>query len=725
MPVGTDLLHRDGLESQLVRGRVGPQAVVIVVRIDEQRIGHDRIAVKAALAPLLPRLFFRYVFGTGLVDRDRLAVVPDQVVVRRVLAVVGIGRAAVELGVGPAVGNHVAAELVADHAPGRFRVHRGDGRILGVGRIVLVLLEGCLVLLDQPLVVLGVVARHDELPLGAVHDDVVFDQIVAPGVNVDASAGNARHDVAVDLRPAVVVVEIDAEGEEAGDPIALPASVAEDVVHEVVAHDVAAHMPVASGVESGRVFGHQVVVADVVVFHHAVVSATEDAGTRDVMDQVVGDAQAHAVQAHAVAVAVEHADVVQVVVVGVVGARSERFAVAAAERDARVAHFIDIVADHAAGAAAVDIHTAAARHAPPARVADRVCGDQAVLRAAEQHGVAVAALHGKSAERDPGGLGADFDQVVHDGRKDLGPGHRLGGPEVEHARVAVQVPFAARIEFLEQVAHVVAIAWSDPARVAFVCLDVACERDQTLLGIEGGDAHADVHPVMPGKIDHLARLGMCPHTRIARLAADLARRVLDVLLVLERVAGNLAVDIGIAAGVGVRGIEVRVACQRHALAVEEQLAKGVLEAQGADVRLEDRILVPGEAGDLAAAAEHRLFVLVGAIHDRRSLGAGVLGGQLERLAQLVGAATHPDGDAAGGQAALVLQLADPVTRRVERRQRLLQGAGRGVVAAGGDIELRGRGEAGQPQRHRQDTGSQEPNHASSACRSHAFFSCRA
>ena len=114
----------------------------------------------------------------------------------------------------------------------------------------------------------------------------------------------------------------------------------------------------------------------------------------------------HAVQRDAHALLVEHADVVDVVVVGVVLRRRERHAVAAAEADAVAADVVDVAADDAVLEAAADRDAGAV---VVAHVADGAAGDQAVGGVLERDGRAFAALEGEAAERDVRGAGADLE----------------------------------------------------------------------------------------------------------------------------------------------------------------------------------------------------------------------------------------------------------------------------------------------------------------------------
>ena len=69
--IGADLLHRDRLEAQLEGGRLGPQPVIVLVGIDKQRIGHQRVPVLARGLPRLPLVQRRGDAERHVVDPQR------------------------------------------------------------------------------------------------------------------------------------------------------------------------------------------------------------------------------------------------------------------------------------------------------------------------------------------------------------------------------------------------------------------------------------------------------------------------------------------------------------------------------------------------------------------------------------------------------------------------------------------------------------------------------
>ncbi|OHE82569.1 MAG: hypothetical protein A2107_00270 [Verrucomicrobia bacterium GWF2_62_7] len=107
----------------------------------------------------------------------------------------------------------------------------------------------------------------------------------------------------------------------------------------------------------------------------------------------------------------------------------------------------------------------------------------------------------------------------------------------------------------------------------------------------------------------------------------------------------------------------------------------------ADVRLENPALPRCEVGDLFAANDDRLLILVGTPGD-----AVVACVELERLWQRIRAAANEDFDF--GLWILDFGLADGVARALQRGERFRLGAGVGVLAVGGDVESGGCGRAG-------------------------------
>jgi len=75
-------------------------------------------------------------------------------------------------------------------------------------------------------------------------------------VDVEAAERNARDDVAVGVRAALVVIEINAPSKQRHRPLPGAASVAEHIVNVVVTDNLPAIVPVAAVVVAGGVFRH-------------------------------------------------------------------------------------------------------------------------------------------------------------------------------------------------------------------------------------------------------------------------------------------------------------------------------------------------------------------------------------------------------------------------------------------------------------------------------------
>ena len=217
-----------------------------------------------------------------------------------------------------------------------------------------------------------------------------------------------------------------------------------------------------------------------------------------IVDQVVGGAIAHAFEPDAHAGLFDHAGVVDIVVVGVVAGGRQGAAIAAAEHDGGAAHFVDVVAHYA------DALSAADRDGVAAGVMDRVAGDQAIAGIADGHGRSLATLKIEPADRHVRRARPDGDERA-EGRGTNDAAFWLGRrPKIERFALAVQVPFARRVEFFEQVADVVAIARADGVR------GVAGQRDFPLLAIDRGDRQNVVPIVIRRKDEHFAFFGMAP-----------------------------------------------------------------------------------------------------------------------------------------------------------------------------------------------------------------------
>ena len=151
-------------------------------------------------------------------------------------------------------------------------------------------------------------------------------------------------------------------------------------------------------------------MADVIVFDSQVVAAEHDPHPRAIVDQVVRGPVADAVQGDSHALFVKHADVMDVVVVRVILGGRQRLAVAAGNRDAVAAGFVDIAARDAVVGAAVDGHS---RTIVVADVADGTAGDSAVAGVPQHNRRAFATFERQAAEGDVRGFRAQFEDRPH------------------------------------------------------------------------------------------------------------------------------------------------------------------------------------------------------------------------------------------------------------------------------------------------------------------------
>ena len=271
---------------------------------------------------------------------------------------------------------------------------------------------------------------------------------------------------------------------------------------------------------------------------------------------------------------------------------------------------------------------------------------------------------------------AELEEAAEARRLDpcLGQVQALRRHEEEDALRAVEVPLAGRVELLEDV-----LDEADALVHAHlsIILPAAFELELALL-VDAGDAVMEAAPLVGVQgVDEPAG-GVGPP--LDALGAD--------------GVGGAAVE------VPRRRVVVGVAGHGLAPAVDEKLVEVDLAVLHARHRgLEDAVLVVGplEVGP-GAAAHGRLFARVRRVDDRRPGGAGVLGLEHDRLAQVPGAGAEEHGHGARG-----LRLACRRLRLGECGEGQGLRAGVGIGAAGGDVERgfragRGRGQGqGQPQ----------------------------
>ena len=287
-----------------------------------------------------------------------------------------------------------------------------------------------------------------------------------------------------------------------------------------------------------------------------------------------------------------------------------------------------------------------------------------------------------------------------------------GRPEVEDARLPVQVPFARLVEFGQQVVGVVPLALAEAEGV----LRLGLERDDPLLRVDRLDLQPLVGPVPePVAVEHDV-LGAAPALGpVAVVGEDPLPAALGAADVHRRRAEQVD-DLDEAL--------VRPAGQGHGLVLEEQfeprlrLAPGrtglhlaqVRDALGLEVGLQHvaaRRFVQScqhrRIGD-RLPARHDLAAdqtdfgsLARPVDDRRLLGPRVLLDEFQRPGQLVDAAGQFHRDAALGQRTGLLELADCVAGPLERGERTVaarvvrrrQTARPSIVAVGGDEQRDG------------------------------------
>ena len=131
---------------------------------------------------------------------------------------------------------------------------------------------------------------------------------------------STRNDVADNIDAPRVVIQINAPGKVGREPAIFLATIAENVVKEVMPDDGTARRdPVAAArIDGAGILGLQADVTNVVVFDRQVVAGEHDAHPRPVVDQVVRGAIADAIQADAGPLSIEHADMMNIVIVRVV-----------------------------------------------------------------------------------------------------------------------------------------------------------------------------------------------------------------------------------------------------------------------------------------------------------------------------------------------------------------------------------------------------------------------
>ena len=319
-----------------------------------------------------------------------------------------------------------------------------------------------------------------------------------------------------------------------------------------------------------------------------IIAAELDGVVRAIVNEVVRHAVSHAVDADCRTIgSMNPAELVEVIIIRVMAGGGQGFAFPTAERHAPFACLVNVTADHAILAAAGDGDT------PTARISHHATGE-AILRAAcHHHRRAARRFQSHPLESKPRG----FSQREKSGQhreNGFSLGQIIGRPEINEASCPVQIPFAGRIQFGQQVERVKALA--RPITIAVIRL---VQLD-------------DVGLV--DRLHFLERIGpipepitVQPNLRFLAPAAGLIARVRELadLIALDAVAGKRL------AATHVRNLHktaVRPARQGHRLLLKKQLrplagsghVTEIRHARGFQVRLPNLVSrwlrEPGEHG---------------------------------------------------------------------------------------------------------------------------------
>src|ERR1019366_5399074 len=240
------------------------QTIVTPLGIHELRVGDHGVAVKAQLLPGVPT---GALGDVGDADHNRLAGMPDDVSVRLSNNLLPLcapdpvtRRAGVIENISETLGSsHQPHALVrvSGRAPPGEAVEKGILNLLG----------------------------------GAVDEDVVFDDIVLPAVNHHGATVGVDHQIAVDVDPARIVIEVNAPAVVWIFPNAgFEHVVTARVMNVIITDDAAAFVDVARTHADGPGIGLFLVgVVHVVVLNDIAHPVEGDALPRRVMNEVVRD----------------------------------------------------------------------------------------------------------------------------------------------------------------------------------------------------------------------------------------------------------------------------------------------------------------------------------------------------------------------------------------------------------------------------------------------------
>ena len=224
----------------------------------------------------------------------------------------------------------------------------------------------------------------------AINEEIVLDDGIAPAAD-KGSLGDLVEHIAVAVHRREQVIQIHSHAALALEPV--------HMVNVVVADDVAALVPILVhawlGIDGPRVVGMFDDVVQFVVLDHVLLSEEADRDMRRVVDQVVRRPAADtdhldAWPIHRVPAAVV---VNQVVVRIMLAVRECRF-IAAFQRDAAIAHPVQVAAHDTMVRAAGNVHREATR------VTDRAGRDEVIAAAADRDRGALAAFQHEPAQHD-------------------------------------------------------------------------------------------------------------------------------------------------------------------------------------------------------------------------------------------------------------------------------------------------------------------------------------
>ena len=347
---------------------------------------------------------------------------------------------------------------------------------------------------------------------------------------------------------------------------------------------------------------------DMVVLEQQVVAAEHDAHPRSIVNEVVRGAVAHAVEHDSDALLVEHADMVDIVVLGDVARGHQPDAVSSTQRNAVRSDVGDVVADDQVVLAVDHPHRSVV---VVAHASDRTAGNRAVGRLVQDDGLTGRGFEGEAAKCQVGRAGLERDHGLDDRCDDLMPlVDRLGRPEVEPSAGSIEIPFTGSVQLFEGVANEVAVAGPDRVR------GFAGQSDRPACRVHLLDRDDVVPPVVAGEDKDLDLAGLAPGPLVARSCSEACGD-------LHRAGpGTSAQSLPSAkaqpAAVGVLWVEVGIARQGQPLASEEEfLEHHIREPLRFQVGFEDVALVHAESGEPSTTPEDRSFARVGTVDDGR------------------------------------------------------------------------------------------------------------